>query len=57
MISTPVVTVREERARALPQNIFRRHLPYNERKFLDPALGLVFVEQPDGLQSVAGRHL
>ena len=44
VISTPIGTVREERARALPQNILRRHLPYNERKFLDPALGLMFVE-------------
>jgi hypothetical protein len=43
LISTPIVAVRQERARALPQHIFRRHLPYNERKFLDPALGLVFV--------------
>ena len=57
VISTQVVTVRQERARALPQNIFRRHLAHDQRKFLDPALGLVFVEQPDGLQSVARRHL
>ena len=47
VISTPIGTVREERARALPQHVVRRHLPDNERKFLDPALGLVLVEQPD----------
>ena len=56
-ISTRIVAVREERARALPQHILRRHLAYNERKLLDPAVRLVFVEQPDRLQRISRRHL
>ena len=56
-ISTPIVAVGQKRARALPQHILRRHLPYNQTQLLDPAVRLVLVQQPDGLQRIARRDL